>query len=85
MQSNILEKGQLELKEAGSAVVIKSDNPHFIGLSDDDPFSSGIVLYNIHEGVNTVGQPSEIDLESDSDPSHVAGMAVANFQISMKL
>ena len=73
MQSNILEKGQLELKEAGNAVVIKSDNPHFIGLNNDDVFSTGIVLYNIHEGVNTVGQPSEADPESQSDPSHVAG------------
>ena len=41
--------------EAGRALTVESELPHFVSLNLDDPLATGIVLYYIHDGSNTIG------------------------------
>jgi kinesin family protein 16B len=62
--TQIMEDRSLALKESGRTVTVESEQPHFVSLNLDDPLSTGIVLYYLHEGSNSLGRGGE-DVEVD--------------------
>ncbi|XP_051939893.1 kinesin-like protein KIF16B isoform X2 [Hippocampus zosterae] len=52
---NILKEETLALRKEGIGVVLDSQLPHLLGI-DDDPLSTGVVLYRLKEGRTYVGR-----------------------------
>lgn len=61
----IMEDRGLAFREAGRALTVESELPHFVSLNLDDPLATGIVLYYIHDGTTTVGRKDVPDSEPD--------------------
>ncbi|EDQ91427.1 uncharacterized protein MONBRDRAFT_15109, partial [Monosiga brevicollis MX1] len=61
--TQILDSRGMSLNQSGRAVSVESKQPHFVSLNLDDPLSTGIVLYYLHEGSNTIGSGGdEVDI-----------------------
>ncbi|EGD83650.1 hypothetical protein PTSG_04256 [Salpingoeca rosetta] len=65
----IMEDRGLAFKEAGRALTVESEMPHFVSLNLDDPLATGIVLYYIHDGTTTIGHKGA-DPEPDISLDH---------------
>ncbi|XP_062503257.1 kinesin-like protein KIF16B isoform X2 [Corticium candelabrum] len=53
----IMEDKELALKREGVGVLVHSDVPHLVCISDD-PLSTGVVLYHLQEGLTRIGRGS---------------------------
>ena len=53
--TQIMDSRALALKETGRAITVESEQPHLVSLNLDDPLATGIVMYYIHDGANTIG------------------------------
>lgn len=61
-QTTILERGGLEVKESGRAVVVHSDLPHFISLQLDDVLHTGVTFHYLQQTKSTLGSDSTCDI-----------------------